>query len=312
MNSPITWPAGKRFAFTIFDDTDWATVDSTGPVYRLLLDLGLLTTKSVWPLAPEAKPRNGGGTLAESRYCEWVLDLQRQGFEIAFHGATSHPSCRERTIQSLDDYRRLLGHDPVSYAMHVGQAEAMYWGAARLDGLASRCYKGVLHLLRERTSYLGHREQSPYFWGDVCRGRITYVRNLTFADINTIKRDPFMPYHDPHRPYVRYWFSASDGSDLRRFCTLLAEENQDRLVDEGGACIVYTHFGRQFLEAGELNPRFVTLMQRLARLPGWFVPAATLLDYLRDQREEAAEPDPRTLQRIQWNWLMAKFKNGRS
>ena len=44
----ITWPDGKAFAFTIFDDTDFATVEKVGPVYSLLADCGLRTTKSCW------------------------------------------------------------------------------------------------------------------------------------------------------------------------------------------------------------------------------------------------------------------------
>lgn len=46
----IPWPDGKRFAFTIFDDTDHQTLENVPPVYDFLSDLGLRTTKSVWPL----------------------------------------------------------------------------------------------------------------------------------------------------------------------------------------------------------------------------------------------------------------------
>src|SRR5271165_313130 len=35
------WPQGKRFAFTIVDDTDRSTVENVGPVYDFLLELGL-------------------------------------------------------------------------------------------------------------------------------------------------------------------------------------------------------------------------------------------------------------------------------
>jgi len=42
----IAWPNGKRFAFTIVDDTDWAAVERVKPVYDLLARLGLKTTKT--------------------------------------------------------------------------------------------------------------------------------------------------------------------------------------------------------------------------------------------------------------------------
>ena len=46
----VTFPDGKRFAFTIFDDTDVGTLESLRPIYDLLAQLGLRTTKTVWPL----------------------------------------------------------------------------------------------------------------------------------------------------------------------------------------------------------------------------------------------------------------------
>ena len=46
MNKKLQWPDGKDFAFTIFDDTDLATLDNVNEVYSLLSDYGLITTKS--------------------------------------------------------------------------------------------------------------------------------------------------------------------------------------------------------------------------------------------------------------------------
>ena len=81
----IQWPEGKKFAFTIFDDTDAATVANTSPVYALLRDLGFRTTKSVWPLA-ETEPAVavGGANCAEDAYRAWALQLQAEVFETGF------------------------------------------------------------------------------------------------------------------------------------------------------------------------------------------------------------------------------------
>jgi hypothetical protein len=97
-----------------------------------------------------------------------------------------------------------------------------------------------------------------------------------------------MPYHDPERPYVNYWFSSSNGGDVDRFTALISERNQEKLVREGGCCIVYTHFGKGFVEDGELNGTWVRLMTNLSRRNGWFVPASELLDFLL-QRKDAEE-----------------------
>jgi hypothetical protein len=47
------FPGDRQFGFTILDDADLSTVEDIGPVYSLLEELGMKTTKSVWPLAGE-------------------------------------------------------------------------------------------------------------------------------------------------------------------------------------------------------------------------------------------------------------------
>ena len=253
----------------------------------------------------------GGGTLEDPDYCAWVLDLQAAGFEIALHGATDHSSTREETRRALDYFREVLGHDPRLHANHFGQAEGMYWGEARLNGLPRLVYRTAHAVLRRGTRYFGHVEGSPYFWGDLCRERIEYVRNFSFPGVNTLKADPLMPYHDPRRPYVQFWFSSSQAAGVEPFCTLLRDEEQDRLVEEGGACIAYTHFGFGFVEDGRLHPRFARVVERLARLPGWFVPASTLLDHLRGQPNWQPEPGIGRLRALEHRWLGSKLLRGR-
>ena len=48
LHRPNKWPDGKRFAFTIFDDTDRQNLNNVPAVYDFFHDLGLGTTKSVW------------------------------------------------------------------------------------------------------------------------------------------------------------------------------------------------------------------------------------------------------------------------
>ena len=48
--SSLIYPDNKDFIFTIFDDTDVATLDSIRPIYDYLYSLRIFTTKSVWPL----------------------------------------------------------------------------------------------------------------------------------------------------------------------------------------------------------------------------------------------------------------------
>jgi hypothetical protein len=278
MTEKIQWPAGKDFAFTLFDDPDLQTVDVVRPVYSFLADLGFRTTKGVWPLQGSRTPRMGGETCGNERYLKWILDLQKHGFELALHNVTYHTSTREETRRGLEVFSQLFGQHPTSMANHTGNHEGIYWGNARLSGPQKAIYN-LLHLTSDNV-HQGHIETSPLFWGDLCRQHIKYVRNFSFGDINTLKACPYMPYHDRDRPYVNYWFAVSEGARIAAFNSMLSEENQDRLLSEGGACIVYTHLGCGFVENGQLNWRFKSLMKRLSTMNGWFVPVHVLLDYL--------------------------------
>ena len=58
-----------------------------------------------------------------------------------------------------------------------------------------------------------------YFWGDLAQEKITYMRVPfhTLRAVNTLRVNPSMPFRDPRRPYVNYWFANSDGSDVAAF-----------------------------------------------------------------------------------------------
>lgn len=309
MSMPIQWPEGKTFAFTIFDDTDLQTLDNVREVYAFLADLGLRTTKSVWPIRGDHTPKMGGETCENAAYRRWVLDLQRRGFEIGLHNVTYHTSLRADTKRGLEQFHDIFGHYPYSMANHTGCHEGIYWGNYRLTGLHETLYN-ILLRNRYKGVFQGHLEDSPLFWGDLCQEKMKYVRNFVFGDINTLNVCPEMPYHDPTRPWVNYWFASSEGPEIKSFTCLLSEDNQDRLVAEGGACIVYTHLANGFYENGKLNPRFQALMERLSQMNGWFVPTQTLLDYLLEQRAAQAQSStitPQQRSQLERRWLKHKI-----
>jgi hypothetical protein len=306
----VGWPEGRAFAFSVFDDTDNATVENVGPVYTLLRDLGMRTTKSVWAIPGEGTPLIGGTTSDDPGYRDWSLELQNSGFEIGSHGASPITSRREVVIRSLDRFRQIYGHDPHALANHSGCRESVYWGDARLSGTSRLAYN-LMTGFRRRGYFRGHREGDSLFWGDLCHERVRYVRNFTYTDINTLQACPIMPYHDPQRPYVRAWFASSEGRNVESFTHCLGEAEQDRLEAEGGACIMYTHFASGFWRDGELDPRFRELMQRLASKNGWFVPVTTLLDHLVERRGLTilTAAQRRTLEQ---RWLRSKIRVGHS
>lgn len=306
------WPGGKQFAFTVFDDTDFSTVENTKPVYDLLAECGFRTTKSCWVREPGSGERGNcpGMTAEVTGYRNWLLDLQRQGTELGLHNVSCASSTRQQTLAGFDRFEQYFGHPPQTLANHSGVRESIYWGNHRVTGVCRLLYN-LLTRLRHTNEFDGHIESSPGFWGDICKQRVEFVRNFTFRDINTLKMCPFMPYHDPLRPYVNHWFASSDGHDLASFVSTISEQAQDRLEEEGGACIMYTHFAVGFCEQGRVDGRFAALMRRLARKNGWFVPVGDLLHHLgrRQGFHTLTRPQRR---RLEFSWLWDKIHVGHS
>lgn len=303
------FPGNKKFAFTIFDDTDGSTVENIRPVYRLLAELGLRTTKSVWVLPNVVDARIVGATLADSDYRQFVAGLGSDGFEVGLHNVRNFDAPRELVQLGFDRFHELMGFLPRTHCNHDTNRENLYWGPARLESRALRAIYNVATRHRYRGFYHGHTERAPYFWGDLCQRHISYVRNFVFDEVNMDRVNPTMPYHDPSKPYVNFWFSSTEGGTVESFCRNLSEANQDRLEAEGGVCIVYTHFAAGFFRNGELDAKFVGLMRRLAKKDGWFVPVAPLLDHLRKTRATSvvSQSERASMER---RWLWSKFYNG--
>jgi hypothetical protein len=307
----IAWPEGRRFAFSIFDDTDRSTLDNVPHVYALLRDLGFRTTKSVWPVQGTRDPSVvGGATCGDPAYLAWVQQLQREGFEIGLHNVTYHSSTREETRAGLARFAQLFGHAPRTLATHTDCREGMYWGNARVSGVNRVAYD-LLTRFRQR-DFGGHVAGDTHFWGDLCREQVDYVRNFTFPGLNTLTSCPWMPYFDPARPWVKAWFASSEGANCGIFNNTLTEAEQEKLEEEGGACIMYTHFGKGFHHDGAVDARFAELMTRLSRRGGWFVPASTLLDHIAKVRGGVHALTLRERGKLERRWLAHKLTHGTS
>lgn len=292
----LPFPAGKDFAVSFVDDTDWSTRDNTEPVYEFLHNINIKGTKTVWMKRqirtsafnkkcekPISYNVNAGSTLENPDYLDFILDLRKKGFEIALHGVAAGNSYRKEIIDGINRFQDIMGRYPKINVFHERNIENLYCGIYKLELWVSK----ILEKIIDRSDYQGHIEGSPHFWGDIAAKKIKYMRLPfhTISEVNTLKINPSMPFHDRRRPYVNYWFSSSDGSNCDRFIRLLSERTIDKLECEKGACLIYTHFAKGFTAKKNghyrLDGRFVDVMMNLASYSSaWFPTASELLDRL--------------------------------
>ncbi len=298
----VTFPEGKRFAFTIVDDTDLATLERNRPVYEVLRRYGLRTTKTAWALPPTELDHlpNAGDTLADKTYRDFLLGLRNHGFEIALHGVRGGSSTRADVVAGLEEFRRVFGSYPTLHINHSENRDNLYWGQDRWTFGPLRW----LYALSRDDRFSGDEAGSPYFWGDLAERHVRYVNQFTFEDINLLNVTPAFPYHLPDKPRVNFWFPTSNGNNLDMFESLLSKANLDRLEREGGICVVYSHLGSgSFNAEGGVNPRFEARIRDVASRSGWFVPATELLDYLASQPGWQAQPSWRERVRLEFLFL---------
>lgn len=272
-------PDDRAFAFSLFDDTDVSTLQGIRPVYDFLRELGFRTTKTVWCFDHDGPSSyQGSHTLAHDDYREYVLGLARDGFEIAFHGASMESSARERTAAALERFREVFGQYPRCYAAHAQNRENLYWGRDRLvNPLVRRAY-ALLARGEADVEYGGHRPQSDFYWADLARAHLTYVRNFTYRGLDLTTVPGPLAYHDAAKPQVRRWFHTADADNVEEFNHLLRPANQERLVRRRGVAIVSTHLGKGFVRRGQLDAGTARLLEQLANRGGWLVPVGELLD----------------------------------
>ena len=237
------WPDNKQFAFTIVDDTEYSTVFNTKPIYDLLDEIGLKTTKTVWVYP--SRDRCEGSCIMEEEYLEFIKEIQDKGFEIGLHNVGSGAFHREEIIEGIEIFKDLLGIEPTMHINHDSNPDNIYWGAERYQKILSFIIK---LFYRKKRKFYGTDTQSTHFWGDICKKNFKYIRNYVFNGINTLKYDPKMPYKVKKKEkYSNYWFSSADAHTSVEFNNLLTEKNIERLKKEQGCCILYTQLDQILL-----------------------------------------------------------------
>jgi hypothetical protein len=263
----MTFPDGKQFAFTIVDDTDLATLDRIRAVYETLSKYGLRTSKTVWvvPTNDESNSTNLGDSLNDHAYRAYIKDLRARGFEIALHGVRGGSSRRDEIARGLEDFNREIGAYPSIHINHSRNRDNLYWDRFRFSDLPMRLAASVAMSARST----GHDPASEYFWFDLAKKHIRYVRQFTFQQINLLAVNPSLLYRRADTRYVNYWFQTPNGANRDAFVSLLSPENLDRLARDHGVSLVYSHLGGgSFSSDGRVDPRFEARIKDLVSRNG--------------------------------------------
>jgi hypothetical protein len=299
----MNWPKKKEFAFTIIDDTDNSNINNIKPIYDYLASKNIKTTKTVWVYP--SRDIFTGQTLQNNNYYKFIKLLKSDGFDIQLHNVGSGNFSRTEIIKGLDEFKQKLGKYPNMHINHCSNADNLYWGHKRF-GMILRKTMQIIEGSKKR--FYGDEINSNYFWGDIAKEKIKFIRNRVFNGINTLKYDPKMPFREKRKIFSNYWFSSSDGHNLKQFNNLVTKSNIDKLKREKGLCIVYTHFASDFVDQqGKLDEIFKENINYLSKQNGWFVPANDILEYLLSQKKKDYVSSS-YINKLDLRWLIDKIK----
>ena len=277
----LVWlPGIFEAGIAITDDPDNGSFAHFKKIYDLLLTLHVLTSRAMWvfePIEPTGTPplniRIWAPLLSDRECLNYCKELHGEGFEICLHGASSGNNTRERTVAALEFLEREIGPTR-TFIFHSKNAENLYWD---YKCAPSPLLSALVRLYSKNTCF-GEVEGSKYFWGDICRSKISYSRLFRTRQLNTLEFNPSMPYHDFSMPYINYWFSATKGYLARLF----EPKAIDALCRQNGACVLYQYLHKYVDEKGKVDPRVRECLERVAldsRI--LFSPVSALMDRLK-------------------------------
>jgi len=277
----VRLPKQKKFVFTIVDDTDDAFLENIKPIYDYLTEKKMFITKTVWVYPPRDNSSKGD-SLSNPEYLQYILELKRRGFEIALHSVGSGEYKRNEILDGLEKYRELIGEYPRIHINHSYNPGNIYSGDKRF-GFP---FNLILRLLYPRYKHFyGDENSSSYFWGDIHKRIIKFNRNYEFDELNILKLNPEIPYKDSrYLDYANYWFSATFAPNPWCFNHVVNKEAIDRLEEEGGVCILYTHLGF-YMKTGQIDKGFLERINYISsKDTGLYVPVSEILEHLLEVR----------------------------
>ncbi|NLL15012.1 MAG: hypothetical protein GX267_16540 [Fibrobacter sp.] len=259
----LSWlPGSYMAAVSITDDPDDSSFPKLKAVYDFLMETDFPVTRAMWVYpkteysgTPPIKNDPTAPLLNDPECLQYCKKLHSKGFEICLHGASSGNNDRKRTLDALNFLEEHFEPSPI-FICHSKNAENLYWDA----NTANSPVEKMLLQLYTKNRCFGEIPDSRYFWGDICREKINYIRLYRTRSLNTLAFNPSMPYHDFSKPFVNYWFSATKGYIPK----LLSEKNLDELCSENGAGILYQYMHKYVNDDLAIPKQLREAMERVA------------------------------------------------
>lgn len=259
----LSWlPDSYQAAVAITDDPDNGDILAFKTMYDFLMSIDFPTTRAMWVYknaeptgTPPLKINFTAPLLTESECLDYCKVLTKKGFEICLHGASSGNNNRFQTIDALNFLAKEINPSSV-YICHSKNAENLYWDVRTAN---SAIEKKILQLYTKNICF-GEVVDSPYFWGDICREKIRFIRMFRTRAVNTLSFNPSMPYHDFSKPFVNFWFSATKGY----IPTLFTESNIDKLCEQHGASILYQYMHKYIISTSVIKDEVKRALERVA------------------------------------------------
>lgn len=259
----LSWlPDSFQAAVAITDDPDNSTFNKFKSIYDFLMNIGFPTTRAMWVYpkseftgTPPLEIDFTAPLLTEPECLQYCKKLQNNGFEICLHGASCGNNNRQKTLDALNFLQEQIAPSQV-FICHSKNAENLYWDS----NTANLPIEKKILQLYTKNSCFGEDPTSKYFWGDICKERINFIRLYRTRSVNTLAFNPSMPYHDSSKPLVNYWFSATKGY----IPSLFSKPNINSLCKDNGASILYQYMHKYVNDDLSINKEVKETLERIA------------------------------------------------
>lgn len=177
----LRWPYPSRWAFGFTSDTDNTSLEATRFFYDYCLEKGMYPTKTVWTHKPQRQSGvldtlelDSSPTLEDIDYKEYSQSISQKGIEFCLHDVSAGNNLRDEIIRGFAEFREVFGYSPRLHICHGLNQDHPYWSLNHFKNPLLKFFGKFIY--GRRAQFSGEDPSSPYYWSDICRRTIKYLR----------------------------------------------------------------------------------------------------------------------------------------